>query len=48
MRVTMKAAGVCQSDWHLLPGDWPSPRPIVPGHEAAGDIAEVGPGVTTV
>ena len=29
-------------------GDWPSPMPIVPGHEAAGEIAEVGPGVTTV
>ena len=44
----MKAAGVCQSDWHVMNGDWPSPMPIVPGHEAAGEILECGPGVTTV
>ena len=48
VRVKMKASGVCQSDWHIMNGDWPSPMPIVPGHEAAGEIAEVGPGVTTV
>ena len=48
VRVKMKASGVCQSDWHILNGVWPSPMPIVPGHEAAGVIAEVGPGVTTV
>ena len=48
VRVKMKASGVCQSDWHIMNGDWPSPLPIVPGHEAAGEIAECGPGVTTV
>ena len=48
VRVKMKASGVCQSDWHVMNGDWPSPMPIVPGHEAAGEIAECGPGVTTV
>ena len=48
VRVRMKASGVCQSDWHIMNGDWPSPMPIVPGHEAAGEIAECGPGVTTV
>ena len=46
--VKMKASGVCQSDWHVMNGDWPSPMPIVPGHEAAGEILECGPGVTTV
>ena len=46
VRVKMKASGVCQSDWHIMNGDWPSPMPIVPGHEAAGEIAECGPGVT--
>ena len=44
VRVKMKASGVCQSDWHIMNGDWPSPMPIVPGHEAAGEIAEVRPG----
>ena len=48
VHVKMKAAGVCQSDWHIMNGDWPSPMPVVPGHEAAGEIAAVGPGVTTV
>jgi len=28
--VKMKASGVCQSDWHIMNGDWPSPLPIVP------------------
>ena len=48
VRVKMKASGVCQSDWHIMNGDWPSPMPIVPGHEAAGEILECGAGVTTV
>src|SRR5215472_8234453 len=48
VRVKMKASGVCQSDWHIMNGDWPSPMPIVPGHEAAGEIAECGPGVVNV
>ena len=48
VRVKMKASGVCQSDWHVMNGDWPSPMPIVPGHEAAGEITACGPGVTTV
>jgi S-(hydroxymethyl)glutathione dehydrogenase/alcohol dehydrogenase len=48
VRVKMKAAGVCQSDWHIMNGDWPSPLPVVPGHEAAGEVAEIGAGVTTV
>jgi S-(hydroxymethyl)glutathione dehydrogenase / alcohol dehydrogenase len=47
VRVRMRASGVCQSDWHVMNGDWPSPMPIVPGHEAAGEILECGPGVTT-
>jgi S-(hydroxymethyl)glutathione dehydrogenase/alcohol dehydrogenase len=48
VRVQVKATGVCLSDWHIVHGDWPAPLPLVPGHEAAGIVAEVGPGVTTV
>jgi S-(hydroxymethyl)glutathione dehydrogenase/alcohol dehydrogenase len=48
VRVQVKATGVCLSDWHIMHGDWPAPLPLVPGHEAAGIVAEVGPGVTTV
>jgi S-(hydroxymethyl)glutathione dehydrogenase/alcohol dehydrogenase len=47
-RVQVKAAGVCHSDWHIMNGDWPVPLPMVLGHEAAGVVQEVGPGVTNV
>ena len=42
------AAGLCHSDLHLLKGDFPSRLPIVGGHEGAGVVEEVGPGVTKV
>jgi S-(hydroxymethyl)glutathione dehydrogenase/alcohol dehydrogenase len=48
VRVRMKAAGVCQSDWHIINGDWPTQLPIVPGHEAAGIVEELGEGVGNV
>ena len=46
VRVQVKATGVCMSDYHIMNGDWPLPLPMVLGHEAAGVIAELGPGVT--
>jgi S-(hydroxymethyl)glutathione dehydrogenase/alcohol dehydrogenase len=48
VRVQVKAAGVCMSDWHIMNGDWPLPLPMVLGHEAAGIVVENGPGVTAV
>ena len=48
VRVQVKAAGVCMSDWHIMNGDWPLPLPMVLGHEAAGIVVELGPGVTNV
>ncbi len=47
-RVKVKATGVCHSDWHIINGDWPLPLPMVCGHEAAGIVEEVGPGVVNV
>lgn len=39
--------GVCGTDLHLADGDYPHGRfPVVPGHEFAGYITAVGPGVT--
>jgi alcohol dehydrogenase (nicotinoprotein) len=40
------AAGLCHSDEHLRHGDIVPRFPLVGGHEGAGVIEEVGPGVT--
>lgn len=45
----VEAAGMCQSDVHILNGhgdDWLRKRPIVLGHEVAGTIIALGPQVT--
>ena len=42
VRVRVKAAGVCMSDWHIMNGDWPLPLPMVLGHEAAGTSSRTG------
>ena len=44
--IKVAATGVCRSDWHAWMGHDPSPLPMVPGHEYAGVIAEVGTDVT--
>lgn len=46
--VEVKAAGVCHSDLHPARGDWPMRTPLVLGHEGAGIVRDVGPGVTRV
>jgi len=46
--IEVRAAGVCHSDLHIVTGDWPSDRPLVLGHEAAGVVTEVGEGVGTL
>lgn len=46
--VKIVATGVCHTDLHAADGDWPvkpSP-PFIPGHEGAGVVAALGPGVT--
>jgi len=42
------AAGLCHSDEHLRTGDIVGRFPIVGGHEGAGIVEKVGPGVTRV
>ena len=44
--VTMGGSGLCHSDEHVLTGDLPWPLPMIGGHEGAGVVEEVGPGVT--
>jgi Zn-dependent alcohol dehydrogenase len=41
-------AGLCHSDLHVMTGDFPARLPMVGGHEGAGIIEEIGPGVTRV
>ena len=45
VRVRMLASGVCHSDLHVRDGEWERPTPVVLGHEGAGIIDAVGPGV---
>ena len=42
------ASGVCHTDLHAADGDWPvkPTLPFTPGHEGAGIVVSLGPGVT--
>jgi L-iditol 2-dehydrogenase len=46
--VTSRSVGICHSDFELLEGRYiiPFDYPIIPGHEWAGEIVEVGRDVT--
>jgi len=48
LRVKIHAAGLCHSDLSAINGDRPWPVPIVPGHEAAGEVVEIGSAVLDV
>jgi len=45
--IRVVANGVCHTDLHAAAGDWPvKPKPpFIPGHEGAGVVAALGPGV---
>ncbi|WP_285242251.1 zinc-binding dehydrogenase [Pseudarthrobacter sp. fls2-241-R2A-127] len=44
--ISVVATGLCRSDWHAWAGHDDIALPHVPGHEFAGVVVEVGPGVT--
>jgi Zn-dependent alcohol dehydrogenase len=44
--VRLTAVAICHSDIAFAEGAWGGTLPAVYGHEAAGEVAEVGPGVT--
>src|SRR5947207_5266786 len=48
VKVRMAASGVCHSDLSCQNGTLMTPVPVVLGHEGAGVVEEVGPGVTSV
>jgi alcohol dehydrogenase, propanol-preferring len=48
--IKVEACGVCHSDLHIIEGDWKqfggiTKIPLIPGHEIAGRVAEVGSAV---
>lgn len=47
MLIDIKYCGVCHSDIHFVRGDYGMPQfPMVPGHEIAGIVREIGASVT--
>jgi D-arabinose 1-dehydrogenase-like Zn-dependent alcohol dehydrogenase len=47
VRIKVAACGICHSDSFIQEGHWPGlAYPRVPGHEVAGVVDAVGPGVT--
>lgn len=48
IRIRFVAAGLCHSDLHIADGDLTAQLPMVGGHEGAGVVEAVGPGVSRV
>lgn len=46
--IRLAASGLCHSDDHVVTGDAPMPFPLIGGHEGAGVVEAVGPGVSTL
>jgi NDMA-dependent alcohol dehydrogenase len=48
VKVRMAATAICHSDVHVIRGEWGGELPVVAGHEGAGIVEAVGPGVNLV
>lgn len=48
VRLRVHASGLCHSDLAAMAGQMPAALPSVLGHEVAGEVLTVGPGVTRV
>jgi len=46
--VRMRACGMCGTDLAILEGRHPAKPPVVLGHECAGEVAEIGKGVSNL
>lgn len=46
--IKIHAAGLCHSDLSVIDGNRPRQVPMVLGHEAAGEVMELGPGVNDI
>jgi S-(hydroxymethyl)glutathione dehydrogenase / alcohol dehydrogenase len=48
VKIRVRATGLCHSDVSAMNGVLPQPAPFVPGHEGAGEIVDVGDGVSSL
>jgi L-iditol 2-dehydrogenase len=48
VKIAVRAAGICGTDLHIYHDEYRSYPPVVLGHEVAGEVAEIGPGVERV
>ena len=48
VRVKLAASGLCHTDWETMQGYQPVNLPAIIGHEGAGVVDAIGPGVTRV
>lgn len=46
VRLRIRATGLCHSDVSAMSGVLPQPAPFIPGHEGAGEVIDVGDGVS--
>ncbi|MFD5426563.1 Zn-dependent alcohol dehydrogenase [Streptomyces sp. NPDC127084] len=46
VKIRIRATGLCHSDISAMNGVLPQPAPFIPGHEGAGEITDIGDGVT--
>ncbi|MFH8474989.1 Zn-dependent alcohol dehydrogenase [Streptomyces sp. NPDC018000] len=46
VRLRIRATGLCHSDVSAMSGVLPQPAPFIPGHEGAGEVIDIGDGVT--
>ncbi len=44
--IRVRAAGICGTDRHIYHGESPARPPVILGHEFAGEVVAVGPGVS--
>lgn len=48
VKIRVHAAGICGTDMHIYKDEFRSCPPVVLGHEVAGEVAEVGEGVSRI
>jgi L-iditol 2-dehydrogenase len=46
--IAVKRCGICGTDPHIYRGHFPTPLPLIQGHEFSGEVVEIGSAVTSV